>query len=159
MNHHQKPAVSGFGIGELCRRSAVAVPNIRYYEEIGILPKAPRGRGGQRVYGGDDLKRLMFVKNCRELGFPLDQVRALLHLSKNRTCNEARDLAARQLGIVRHKIVELKALETELERQVAECDSTCLNGPATDCSIFKGRPLVSRSCGPAPLVFPSIAND
>jgi DNA-binding transcriptional MerR regulator len=41
MNHHQKPADHSFWIGELCRRSAVAVPNIRYYEEIGILPKAP----------------------------------------------------------------------------------------------------------------------
>src|SRR5882724_4959246 len=98
----------GFGIGELARQSGVAVPNIRYYEEIGILPEARRGAGGQRNYGGSDLNRLTFVKKCRELGFPLGQVRALLHLSetKNRTCNEARDLAAQQLGIVRRKIVE-----------------------------------------------------
>jgi MerR family copper efflux transcriptional regulator len=122
MNRYTRPIDHDFGIGELALRSGVAVPNIRYYEEIGILPKAPRGAGGHRYYDGDDLKRLTFVKNCRELGFPLDQVRVLLHLStaSNRTCNEARDLAAKQLDIVRHKIDELKVLESELERQVAE---------------------------------------
>src|SRR5471030_2527218 len=103
MNRHLKRIDRGFPIGELSRRSGVAAPSIRYYEEIGILPEAPRGSGGQRVYGPDDLRRLMFVRNCRELGFPLDQVRALMRLSKseNRTCNEARDLAARQLAVVR----------------------------------------------------------
>jgi MerR family transcriptional regulator, copper efflux regulator len=159
MNRRLNGIDRGFSIGELSRRSGVAAPNIRHYEGIGILPEAPRGSGGQRVYGGDDLRRLMFVRNCRELGFPLDQVRALVRLSKseNRRCNEARDLAARQLDMVRHKIVELKVLETDLERQVAECDSTCLNGPAVDCCLFKNQAPGSSGCRPVPLVFPPVA--
>ena len=129
----------GFGIGELCRRGGVAVANIRYYEEIGILPKAGRSSGGQRNYGEDDLKRLAFVKNCRTLGFPLDQVRALVHLAnaQNRTCNEARDLALRQLDLVRQKRDELALLEAELRQQVADCNATCLNGPAPCCTLLK----------------------
>jgi MerR family transcriptional regulator, copper efflux regulator len=109
------------GIGQLSQRSGVAVPNIRYYEAIGILPKARRSPGDQRSYVDADLKQLIFVKNCRELGFPLEQVRALLHLSKaqNRTCNAARDLAAQQLDIVRRKIAELSVLETELKRALS----------------------------------------
>ena len=102
----------GFGIGDLSRRSGVAVANIRYYEEIGILPTAGRGPGGQRSYGEDDLKRLAFVRNCRALGYPLEQVRELVHLASaaNRTCNEARDLAKRQLDQVRQKREDLRRL-------------------------------------------------
>jgi DNA-binding transcriptional MerR regulator len=129
----------GYGIGELSRRAGVRVANIRYYEEIGILPKAGRGPGGRRSYDGGDLKRLGFVKNCRKLGYPLRQVRALLHLSQTdkRTCNEARNLAAEQLAVARRRIIELRALEAELEEHVAECDAQCCNGPAPDCSIFR----------------------
>jgi DNA-binding transcriptional MerR regulator len=129
----------GFGIGELSRRSGVAIANIRYYEEIGILPKAGRGAGGQRIYGADDLGRLTFVKNCRALGYPLDQVRALAHLAtaQNRTCNEARDLALQQLDQVRLRRAELRQLEIELRQQVAACNATCLNGPAPCCTIIR----------------------
>lgn len=156
MNQHAHPPRGDFTIGELAKRSGVAVPNIRYYEEIGVLPKARRSASGQRYYAAPDLDRLKFVRNCRDLGFPLEQVRALLHLSKaeNRTCNEARDLAADQLAVVQARIRELQALETELRNQIAECEASCLNGPSPDCSILakvSGKPA---TCGPPPLVFP-----
>ena len=129
----------GFGIGELSARAKVPVANIRYYEEIGILPKAGRLNNGHQAYGENDLARLRFVKNCRELDFPIKQIRTLLHLSilKDRSCSEVRDLADEQLSMVRRKLVELKALERQLEQQVVDCDVTCCNGPAPDCSVFK----------------------
>lgn len=154
----------GYGIGEMAQKAGVPVANIRYYEEIGILPPARRGRGGQRRYDESDVERLRFVKNCRELGFPLKQVRSLLRLSEadKRTCNEARDLAAEQLTIVRRKLIELRALEVELENQVLDCNASCLNGPAPECSIFenlsgKARDKQAICCDVPPLVFPEKA--
>ena len=156
----------GYGIGELARHAGVRVANIRYYEEIGILPLAGRGPGGQRHYDDSDLKRLTFVRNCRELGFPLKQVRTLLHLSESekRTCDEARNLAAEQLAIVRRRMTELRALEAELEKQVADCDAGCLNGPAPNCSIFESlsnkdaRTQTGCACNPPPIIFPKKAD-
>jgi MerR family transcriptional regulator, copper efflux regulator len=138
MQAQPKIRTAYFGIGELSRQSSVAVPNIRYYEEIGLLPKAARRSGGQRDYDPDSLRQLIFVKCCRELGFSLNQTRDLLFLSKseNRTCDAARDLAVRQLDSVRRKQAELKLLEAELARQVADCDAACLGGPASGCVIF-----------------------
>lgn len=150
----------GYGIGELARRAGVAVANIRYYEDVGILPPAGRGQGGQRHFDDTDLRRLRFVKNCRELGFPLKRVRALVQLSEaaTRTCNEARDLAADQLAVVRDRLTALKALEEELTRQVADCDAGCFNGPSPGCSIFTSlssdNPTQARCCSPPPLVLP-----
>ena len=64
-----------FGIGELAERAQVPIANIRYYEEIGILPKAARRNGRHRTYDDVDIKRLNFVRTSRELCFSLEQVK------------------------------------------------------------------------------------
>ncbi|MBO0865344.1 MAG: MerR family transcriptional regulator, partial [Mycobacterium sp.] len=70
----------GIKIGELARATGTTAPTIRYYEEIGLLPPAPRS-GGQRQYGDADVRRLTFIRRCRESGFPVEQVRVLASLT------------------------------------------------------------------------------
>jgi DNA-binding transcriptional MerR regulator len=153
----------GYGIGELSERSGLPVATIRYYESLGILPRAARNSGGQRRFGAEDLKRLTFVRDCRGLGYSLKRVLALVELSHGarRTCDEARDLAVEQLAIVRRRIGELQALEDELAAQVADCDKDCAHGPAADCSIFtrlgEDGPRQAGCCAPPPLVLPATA--
>ena len=65
-------------IGELGRRSGCNVETIRYYERIRLLPAPPRSAGRYRMYDTADVRRLAFVRRARELGFTLDDVRALL---------------------------------------------------------------------------------
>ncbi len=117
----------------------MAAANIRYYEEIGILPKADRRNGRHRTYDDRYLRRLVFVRNSRELGFSLDQVRMLLHLSdpKNLTCTEARELSVRQLETVRRRMAELKAMEAELSSHIAACDVSCCSGRAPQCGLLE----------------------
>lgn len=103
-------------IGGLARRSGTNPPTIRYYEQIGLLKAPDRREGGHRVYGSDDLRRLTFIRRCREFGFPIEQVRSLVDLIENadRSCHEARNLAQENLTAVRQKLKELKALERSL---------------------------------------------
>lgn len=128
----------GFGIGELSARSHVPVANIRYYEEIGILPLAARRNGRHRTYDESDIRRLSFVRHSRELGFTLDQVRNLLHLSEpgNLTCTEAREMSSEQLSSVRQRIGELQAIEAELTIHLAACNTACGCGRAPECPIL-----------------------
>jgi DNA-binding transcriptional MerR regulator len=74
-----------FSIGELSRRTAVKVPTIRYYEQIGLLPEPPRTEGQQRRYDKDAVARLAFIRHARELGFDLDAIRTLMSLQDNPT--------------------------------------------------------------------------
>lgn len=126
-------------IGDLAERTGATPPTIRYYEEIGLLPRADRRGGGQRCYDEADVKRLTFVRRCRDFGFPIDQVRTLASLleDRDRSCLEARDLAREQLAAVREKLVELKALEHSLAGFVKSCDAACAGGPAPDCVILE----------------------
>ena len=69
-------------IGALSERSGVNIETIRYYERADLLPAPPRTQGGHRIYGGDSLKRLVFIRRSRELGFTLDEIRNLLGLMR-----------------------------------------------------------------------------
>ena len=135
MNVH----VRVFTIGALGKAAGVSAPTIRYYEQIGLLPRPSRTAGGQRNYDETDLSRLTFIKQCRDFGFGIDQVRVLLELSisPERDCAETRDIAQTHLDAVRAKLTELRALERRLESFVKSCRLACAGGPGPDCVIFK----------------------
>jgi MerR family mercuric resistance operon transcriptional regulator len=111
-------------IGELSRRTGCNIETIRYYERIGLMPAPPR-RGRYRSYGPEDVGRLGFVRRARELGFTLDEVRALLGLAAGgqASCAEARDLAGAHLKDVRTRIADLKRMERVLAETVRACDA------------------------------------
>lgn len=125
-------------IGAAASRSGCSVPTIRYYEDIGLLPTPARTASGQRHYGEAALRRLGFIRRCRELGFGLEQVRELVGLVEQpeAPCVQARELAARHLQSVREKLDELRTLERALSRSVCDCDSTCAGGVSADCTIL-----------------------
>ena len=122
-------------IGELSRRTGVNIETIRYYERINMMPHPPRTASGRRVYGDMEARTLTFIRRARELGFTLDEIRALLALAAeggNRACVEVRDLAARHLADVRAKIADLNAMEGVLAGAVDRCDQ----GEPTHCPLI-----------------------
>jgi DNA-binding transcriptional MerR regulator len=143
-------AFNGMSIGKLANRTGCTVPSIRYYEQIGLLPKAGRGAGGQRVYGEADFQRLTFIRRCRDFGFPIEQVRDLAALigASDRDCVEAGDIARKHLSDVRRQLKELRALEQSLKQFAEECAAQCAGGPAEHCVMLEelGRP-VAKGCG------------
>lgn len=141
---------SGLAIGQVAREAKCSVASIRYYEEIGLLPSAGRRSSGHRVYGTSDLKRLVFIRRCRDFGFSLDKVRELLGASTPGTpCSEAREIAVSQLKAVRSKLLELQLLERTLARFVANCTSTCVDWIVDECTLFDdiSAPPRSNCCG------------
>ena len=62
-------------IGEAAARSGVSAKMIRHYEAIGLLPAATRTESGYRVYRPEDVHALRFIRNARDLGFPLAESR------------------------------------------------------------------------------------
>lgn len=136
-------------IGALAKAAGVTTPTIRYYEEIGLLPPAHRTAGGQRTYDDDDLARLTFIKQCRDFGFGIDQVRMLLELSisTSRDCVETRDIVQVHLHEVHQKLAELRLLERRLESFVTRCTVACAGGAGQDCVIFKDMAAPSKAGG------------
>jgi DNA-binding transcriptional MerR regulator len=117
----------GVPIGVASARSGVKVPTIRYYEEIGLLPKPPRTKTNRRNYNAADLRRLVFIRHARELGFEIDAIRALLTLQDNpdQSCVAADVIARARLCEVERRIDILIKLKAELEHMIAECSHGC----------------------------------
>lgn len=111
-------------IGQLAAQTGVTPEAIRYYEREGVVPQAlRRGAGRYRRYSQADAERLSFIKHARDLGFSLDDVRELLSLAEDpaRVCSDVDALARAHLERVEAKLVQLRALRSELEHLVAEC--------------------------------------
>lgn len=67
-----------FSIGDLARRTGLPVRTIRFYSEIGVVPESARSPAGYRRYDHEAVTRLDLVRTLRELGLPLETIRALL---------------------------------------------------------------------------------
>ncbi len=126
-------------IGHLAERSGVNIPTIRYYEEIGLIPPAQRRPSGHRVYGTGELELLSFIRSCRDFGFSIDEVRALMSLTRpaGRDVDQARMVAQQHLDTVRSKLVELRLLERSLSSFVASCSTASAGGPPPECTLLK----------------------
>lgn len=95
---------------------------------------APRTEGGRRVYGPSETRLLAFIRRGRELGFGLDDIRALLALSApgKASCADVRWIADHHLDDIRAKITDLKKLERLLAKTIAQCSGDRV----PDCPIL-----------------------
>ena len=115
---------SGIAVGELSRQTQCHIETIRYYERIGLLPQPHRTQTRVRRYGSEDVARLRFIRRARQLGFTLDEVRALLRLvgaDGDQICAEARTIATARVTDIRARIADLQAIEQVLSDAIYKC--------------------------------------
>ncbi|WP_267244172.1 MerR family transcriptional regulator [Streptomyces sp. PR69] len=67
-----------YPVGQVAAFAGVTVRTLHHYDEIGLLCPSERSHAGHRRYDDADLDRLQQILFYRELGFPLDEVAALL---------------------------------------------------------------------------------
>lgn len=111
-------------IGKVARETGLSIHAIRFYEAERVLPEASRTESGYRIYTGQDVQDLKFIKRAQELGFSLKEIRELLLLRREATkaCSHVRDLLQEKLGDVRGKIRELEKLRDELQASLRSCN-------------------------------------
>lgn len=125
--------VIGLTRGMLSKKTGVNIETIRYYEKANLMPEPGRSTSGYRIYNASQMKRLSFIKRCRELGFALKEIAELLRLvdGDEYTCGEIRDRTTAHLRDVNEKINDLRKMQRTLMSMVSECDG----GLAPGCPI------------------------
>jgi MerR family copper efflux transcriptional regulator len=110
-------------IGLAAKSSAVSAKMIRHYESIGLLPKAQRTEAGYRLYDESDVHTLRFIQRARSLGFPLETIRTLLALWRNRrrSSSQVKDLSLRHVAELERKIAEMQAMVRTLKHLAHNC--------------------------------------
>jgi MerR family mercuric resistance operon transcriptional regulator len=124
--------------GELARRSGCHSETVRFYEKQGLLAAPPRTAGGHRAYAREHLRRLVFVRRARELGFSLEQIRGLLALvDGGYTCAEVRALTLAHLDDIRSKVADLERMAAVLADVAASCSGDEV--PSVGAALKTGR--------------------
>ena len=123
-------------IGSVSKKTGVKTVTIRFYEKIGVLAAPSRTAGNYRIYTQQHVRRLHFIRRCRDLGFSLDQILDFLRLSSDNTsaCVEVCRIAERHLKDVENKLADLKRLASELRRVTSLCSGT---RPMSECRIIE----------------------
>jgi Zn(II)-responsive transcriptional regulator len=120
-------------IGELAGRAGVAIDTIRYYERNGLLHPAARLPSGYRRYGEGELKRLLFIRRAKALGFTLPEVKELLALSSKRSVANIKRAAEAKLEDIDRRLAELQQIRAGLETLIDACPG---HGRAEACPIL-----------------------
>jgi DNA-binding transcriptional MerR regulator len=108
-------------IGELARRSGLSVDTIRYYERIGLLPKAARDRANRRDYDREVLVWIAFLGRLKTTGMPIREMQryAALRAAGAGTEAERRALLVRHRESVRRRLAELRDCLDVLDDKIA----------------------------------------
>jgi len=123
---------SGITIGEVARRAGVRPSAIRYYESIGLLPRAPRV-SGQRRFSTEALRTLAVIRSAQWAGLDLGEIRELLSAAGGGAVSERlRAIAERKLPQVQ-ALLERSILVQGWLQAAAECRCPTL----AQCPLFE----------------------
>ncbi|UYQ63580.1 MerR family transcriptional regulator [Streptomyces peucetius] len=101
-----------WSVGQVARFAGVTVRTLHHYDEIGLLRPSGRSGSGHRRYDDADLDRLQQILFYRELGFPLEEVAALL----DDPDVDPRAHLARQHELLSARITKLQEMAAAVER-------------------------------------------
>jgi DNA-binding transcriptional MerR regulator len=107
-----------YSIGDLSRRSGLSVRTIRFYSDVGVVPASARSASGYRLYDVEAVARLDLVRTLRDLGLPLESIRALLNAQTSLP-----EVAAAHLKVLDHQIQTLR-LRRAVLRAAAKTNTT-----------------------------------
>ena len=121
-------------IGQAADLSGISAKMIRYYESVGLVPRAGRTNGGYRDYNQTDIQRLQFIRHALDLGFSTDRVRELLKLwsDRKRSRADVKALALDHIAELETRAAELQQIIKTLRHLADACDGS--NRP--DCPII-----------------------
>ncbi|MEO8340303.1 MAG: heavy metal-responsive transcriptional regulator [Nitrospirota bacterium] len=119
-------------IGQLAARAGVTTDTIRYYEQIGLLPRPQRSAAGYRQYPESAIQRLRTIRNAMAFGFSLKEVSGFFKVREGggTPCRDVRAAAARILAAVDLQIEELSTARKRMAETLLTWDDRLANTPA-----------------------------
>ncbi len=123
-------------IGHVASETGISAKMIRHYETIGLLNAPKRSDAGYRIYEHADVHKLRFIRQARNLGFPIEQIRELMGLWQNqrRTSRKVKELALEHIAELDERIRELQDIKQAITHLVKHCHGD----ERPDCPILEG---------------------
>jgi DNA-binding transcriptional MerR regulator len=113
-------------IAEVAERTGVTAHTLRYYERVGMLD-VPRDDAGRRLYGPDEVGRVIFITRLRMTAMPIRDIQAYFRLVAQGPGTEPERLALleRHRDDVKARIVDLESALATIEFKIATYGGAC----------------------------------
>lgn len=121
-------------IADAAQRAGLTPKAIRFYEAQGLL-RPERAANGYRSFSDVDVHTLKFLKRARDLGFSVEECRALLALyhEGDRSSAEVKALAESRVAEIDRRLADLTSIRTAL----AKLASACHGDHRPECPILE----------------------
>ena len=109
-----------YSIGQVSKITGLSAKTIRFYEEKGLITSAKREKNGYRYFEEKDLDEIKIIRNTRDLGLPLSEIKKLIVGCENGSCEHTKDSIQKSidgyLQILAEKIRQMEILKSRLKR-------------------------------------------
>jgi len=129
-------------IGHVANETGIPTKTIRFWEEVGLIPQPKRAPNGYRIYELRTVEKLRLIKDARDLGLPIAQIKKLMHGCKDGNCEHTRAYleseVATYLGLLDEKINQMVTLKGKLRRLQGNItiDKDCPDRALYCCNIL-----------------------
>lgn len=105
-------------VSQLARIAGVGPDSIRYYERIGLVPKAERSHAGYRLWNAGEIQYLKWMAPAKRAGFTLHELAEIFRMYRRGSppCHTVRDLLQQKVADLDRVIDELSTLHTHLRQ-------------------------------------------
>jgi DNA-binding transcriptional MerR regulator len=112
--------MDGILIKDIAEKLDLNPKTIRFYEDIGLIPKPQRNQSNYRIYSEDDIKTLSFVKKARSLGISTQDIKKIINLRKKGTlpCCTVIGILEKEEKDLEQKIQEMILFKEKISRTV-----------------------------------------
>ncbi|MBG3013177.1 Cu(I)-responsive transcriptional regulator [Proteus faecis] len=121
-------------ISEIASKTGLTAKAIRFYEEKDLITPPGRGENGYRYYQAQHIEELTLLRQAREVGFNLEECRALLMLLRNpsRHSSDVKEATLKKVAEIEKTINELNDIRQRLLLLASECPGD----DGADCPII-----------------------
>jgi Hg(II)-responsive transcriptional regulator len=128
--------LKGLSISKVAKKANINLETVRYYEKRGLIPEPPRTETGYRIYSGEYVDRIKFIKRAQELGFTLGEILELLKISEGgHDAQTVKEFTSKKIREITGKINDLQRIKGTLQKLSDECPGPGI--PSNECPIIQ----------------------
>jgi MerR family copper efflux transcriptional regulator len=118
-----------YSIGEISRLTGLNAKTLRFYEEQGVIKSAEREENGYRVFDEENLEEIRLIKNARDLGLPLTEIKKLTVGCENGDCQHSKEYVQnnieRYVKLLTERIKQMENLKSRMKDMIRNGPYCC----------------------------------
>lgn len=111
-----------YTVNELANRCDTTPHAVRYYTRMGLLHPQKNPQNGYRLYHLSEISWLRFVRQAKQLGYTLNEIKEIMHDVDDRQspCPRVREILLKRIDENRRRLDEMLALQSRMEKALQQ---------------------------------------